>query len=232
MKKHSFKLYLSLWAIQFAIVNLVIFLIPEFVEGSKFKGSFWIGYALIIIAFLSEICCAAYAFKASNLQKMFYRLPLIYISYGSTVSMTVLGSLFMTINFIPQWIAGLICIIIFSINLIIVFKAGTAAKIVDDLDGKVKTQTFFIKSLSIEAEQLMELSSKPETKNLCKRVYEAIQYSDPISNPELSVLENKISAKFDELSLAVRNGSHDITEIAEEITNLISERNKKCKFLK
>ena len=70
-------------------------------------------------------------------------------------------------------------------------------------------------------------------KTECKKVYEAVRYSDPMSNDALSVIEAKITVKMDELSSAV--GADDAAkakEIADELVILVGDRNKKCRTLK
>ena len=67
----------------------------------------------------------------------------------------------------------------------------------------------------------------------CKKVYEAIRYSDPMSNDALASIEGQISIKFEALSAAV--GADDIekvSELANEVIILIGNRNGKCKLLK
>ncbi len=67
----------------------------------------------------------------------------------------------------------------------------------------------------------------------CKKAYEAVRYSDPMSNEALSVIEAKITLKMDELSSAVAtDDAEKAKEIADELVILVGDRNKKCKVLK
>lgn len=78
----NFKSYLSIWAILFAIFNLVVFLTPnELVGFNKFGGAFWSGYIFIVIAFIGQLVASFVALKAENSQKLFYKISLIRISY-------------------------------------------------------------------------------------------------------------------------------------------------------
>ena len=97
----------------------------------------------------------------------------------------------------------------------------------------VKVQTSFIKNLTVDAESILSSAKSEEVKAACKKVYEAVRYADPMSNPELSVIEAKITVMMDELKNAVAgDDSGKVKEIAEEILNLVTDRNKKCKALK
>ena len=73
----------------------------------------------------------------------------------------------------------------------------------------------------------------PELKTEAKKVYEAIRYSDPMSNPALSDLEAQIFNKFNEFSSTVKSENMETTKtVAGELLTLIQNRNKKCKLLK
>ena len=79
----------------------------------------------------------------------------------------------------------------------------------------------------------MARAKDEEAKAQTKKVYEAIRYSDPMSNDALSGVEQQISAKFAELSAAVDEGNSQlIAECAEKLLQLVTERNNKCKVLK
>ena len=77
-------------------------------------------------------------------------------------------------------------------------------------------------------------SAKSETaREECRKVYEAIRYSDPMSNDALAGVEGQITIKFAELSEAVKTDDADkITEAANELVILIGDRNKKCMLVK
>ena len=78
----------------------------------------------------------------------------------------------------------------------------------------------------MEAEKLMARAKTPEAKVTCKKVYEAVRYSDPRSSDGLDEIERKIEAQFS----AFTNTASE--EVAEELLLLIGERNRKCKLLK
>lgn len=211
MKKYSFKLFAVVWSVLFAVFNLAAFVIPPVASENKFEGSFWFGWALAFVGFLINLGCGIWAFKANNLQKMFYRLPLVDLSYTATVSMALVGSVIMIVNTIPQWIAGVVCLGIALVYLIAVAKTATAAFIVEDIDKKVKTGTLFIKSLTVDAESLVLQVKTQEAAAAVRKVSETVRYSDPMSNEALSSAEAQITVKFGELKDAVE--ADDIDEI-------------------
>ena len=232
--KKSFKIYSLIWAICLAVFNVITFVTPnEIGDISKFSGSFWVGYTFITIAFLGQLACAFVAFKAENLKKFFYNIPLFSISYGGLVAMLIVGSIFMAIPVLPEWIAIIICVIILAFNAIAIIKATAAADIVSGIDEKIKTQTFFIKSLSVDAQSLITSAKSDELRAEAKKVYEAIRYSDPMANAALSDLDAQIEKQFNAFSDAVKADDAELAkETADTLVEMVERRNQKCKLLK
>ena len=232
--KKSFKIYSLIWAICFIVFNVITFVTPNEIGGvSKFNGSFWVGYVFITIAFIGQLTCAFVAFKAENLKKFFYNIPLLSISYGGLVAMLIVGSIFMAVPMLPEWIAIIVCVIILAFNAIAIIKATAAADIVSGIDEKIKTQTFFIKSLSGDAQSLMTSAKSDELRAETKNVYEAIRYSDPMANAALSDLDAQLEKQFNAFSDAIKADDAELAkETADTLVEMVERRNQKCKLLK
>lgn len=66
-----------------------------------------------------------------------------------------------------------------------------------------------------------------------KKVYEAVRYSDPMSNAVLVEVEEKIQNGFSDFENAVVSEDFELaSSTADELLSLIDIRNKKCKELK
>lgn len=232
--KKSFKIYSLIWAICLAVFNVITFVTPNEIGGvSKFSGSFWVGYIFITIAFIGQLACAFAAFKAENLKKFFYNIPLLSISYGGLVTMLVVGSIFMAVPALPEWIAIIVCIIILAFNAISAIKATAAANIVNEIDEKVAIQTLFIKSLTDDAQSLMTSAKTDELRAEAKKVYEAVRYSDPMSTDALSRLDSQIKGQFAAFADALRSEDIELAKTnSDELIELIAKREQTCKLLK
>ena len=231
--KKGFRYYAAAWALLFVLFNLLVFVPPRFVgEYDKFGGAFWAGYVGITVAFVGQLVCAHFALKAENAQKLFYNLPLVTVSYTGLVLTLVCGGLCMVVPDLPNWVGALVCLLILVFCAVAVIKAAAAAELVAGVDEKVKTQTQFIKNLTVDAENLCARAQGDAAKAACKKVYEAIRYSDPMSTPALADIESQIALKFNALSTAVTNGADNISALTDELVVFIMERNKKCKVLK
>lgn len=232
--KKNFKFYALIWAILLAVFNLLCFITPNELAGyKKIDATFWVSYAFITLAFIGNLVCAFFAFKEENLKKNFYRLPLVTVSFAGLVVMLVFGSAIMAIPNLPTWIGAVICILVLAFNAIAVIKAFWAAETVGKIDEKIKTQTAFIMDLTADADSILARAKSDPVKAECKKVYEAVRYSDPASNDALSVVEAKITVKMDEFADAVgADDAEKAKEIADELVVLIGDRNNKCKLLK
>lgn len=231
--KKTFKLYIIVWAVLLALFNAIAFVSPGWITHEKYTPSFWIGYVFITLSFIGFLACAGMAFKADSAQKLFYNISLIKISYSALITSFVIGGLCMLISPLPYFVGAIICCAILVANAISVIKATVAIAEVERIDEKIKNQTFFIKSLTVDADTLMAQAQTAEIKAECRKVYEAIRYSDPMSNAALASAEGQITVKFDELSDAVKTGDEEkIATLSNELLILIGDRNKKCKLLK
>ena len=70
-------------------------------------------------------------------------------------------------------------------------------------------------------------------KDEIKKVYEAVRYSDPMSNDALNGIESQITLRMSELVESVEKGDINlVSKNAKEIIVLVNDRNRKGKLLK
>ena len=232
MKKRS-GLYIAAWAVLLALFNVIAFVSVGWAGQEKYTSSFWIGYVLITVMFIGQLICALLAFNADSSKKLFYNISLFRTSYVGLIASFVFGGLCMVISTLPYWIGVILCAIVLAANALSVIKAKAAISEVERIDEKVTAQTFFIRSLTMDAETLMASAKSEAVKVECRKVYEAIRYSDPMSSDALSSVEGQITIKFAELSDAVKaDDAEKVVALANEVVILAGDRNKKCKLLK
>ena len=216
--KKNFKSYALIWVIFLAAFNAIVFLVRPIIPGYEihYGARFWIAWLFIIAAFVGNLLCAKKAFQAENLEKLFYKLPLLTVSFRGLIVTLVLGGGLMLLPNCPAWIAAIVCVAV---------AAFTATH------EKVKSQTQFIKLLTVDAETLLVKAKTPDAKIAAKKVYEALRYSDPMSSEVLGEVEAELAEKFRAFGSAVNTDS-GVTEAAEDLLETLAERNKKCKAAK
>ncbi len=231
--KKVFKFYSAIWTVLLGLFNVITFLSVESLEILQYVPSFWIGYVFITLSFIGQIVCAYFALEGDDIKKTFYNASLITTSYTGLITSFVFGGLCMIISSIPYWVGIILCAIVLVFNIIALIKASVAVDIVSGIDDKVKAKVLFIKSLTVDAENLIACAKSERSKTECKKIYEAFQYSDPISNEILASVETEIAIKFSNLSDAVVTDDLEaVCSLANELMILIDKRNKKCKVLK
>ena len=231
--KKGIKFYLPCWAIALAVFNVITFAVPITVNVNKFTPAFWIGYTFITLMFIAQLVCSIVFFKQDNNDKRFLNIPVISLSYTALLVSIIFGAVAMAVPFIPYWVGIILDVLIVAFYAIAIISSKAATDTIENIDKKVKAQTFFIKSLTVDAESLLPRAKSDETKAIAKKVYEVIRYSDPMSNEALSPVESQITIKFNEFSNAVVEDNKPLAEsIGNELIILVNDRNKKCKILK
>ncbi len=220
--KKNFKIYAVAWAAALIIYFALSLVLP---------GVNYIALALTVLAFCVQLGCAYFALKEENLTKVFYGIATVKVSYIGLIITAVVSlvSVFLTIG---RMLGAVICLVVLLITVIAVLKAQAAAEIVSEVDEKVKVKTSFIKSLTANALTLSQKAKSPEAKAACKKVYEAISLSDPVSNAALYEVENRLSVKFGEFAAAVTSSGANIDTLADDVVEIVAERNNMCKLLK
>ena len=231
--KKRFGSYTIGWAVLLALFNVIAFVSPGWIWFEKYDAAFWIGYAFITATFLGQLACAWFALKEESATKLFYKVSLITTSYTGLIVTFVIGGLCMLISPLPYWIGILICSIVLAANILAVIKAAAVVDEVQKIDDKVKTQTEFIKTLAADAQLLIAKAQSEAVKAECKKVYEAIRYSDPMSNEKLAILENEIAKMLAMFANAIAaDDSEKAADIAKELLVLVDSRNQKCRLFK
>ena len=231
--KKVFRSYILIWGVLLGLFNVIAFVSVGWIGQEKYTPSFWIGYVFITLAFIGQLACAKKTFDSKNATRLFYNLPLITISWTGLIVSFIVGGLCMLISPLPYWVGVILCAIVLVITAIAVLKADVAAEVVTAIDEKIKVQTFFIKALTVDAEGLLARAQSEEVKAECKKVYEAVRYSDPMSNDVLAACESQITLKIAELTDAVQgNDAEAVKKAAREVMILVDDRNKKCRLLK
>lgn len=199
----------------------------------RYDAPFIINIAIVFVGFILALAATLIACKnEDSMSKKFLGVSVVYTGIKYFTVLFVVSAVSAFFGF-GKWIQIIAAIVLTALGVIELVKAKTAADIVDSVDKKVKEKAFFIKNLTVDAESILERAKSDTVKTECKKVYEAVRYSDPMSNDALSVIEAKITVKMDDFSFAVtEDKAKEVKEIAEEIIILIGDRNKKCKALK
>ena len=231
--KKIFKYYMIAWALLFIAFNAISYLVPGWPTLEKTSLSFWIGFALINIAFIGHLICACMAFKGKTTKNAFYNISLWKVSCAGLIINFVIGLICMIVSPLPYWVGTIVCFIVLVLHILAVIKAKLAVELVTAVDEKTGQTTAFIYDMRSESESLLTSAKTDDVKALCKKVRDAFKFSDPMSNDALASVEEQIAVQFRTFGEAVRADDAELTQATiKELLALISERNNKCKRLK
>lgn len=230
MKKRNLLIYGVVWALCLAVLNLAAFLSPNEIGGqSKYGATFWVSYGVVTAAFIGHLICAVVAFRAKNPTRFFYRVPLLLVSYGGIVATLIAGAVFVSIPSLPDWIAIVVSVAVLAFDAIAVLQSCAVAAAVSDLDDAITANTFRMRELIADAEDLLHTVPE-ECREPAKRVYEALRYSDPVSAEGTAEAEDRIATQFYAFRDAALEGDHELApRLADALFGLIDERNRLCK---
>lgn len=222
VKKNNLMSYLVL-GIVFALFNVIAFVIP-----TDKTATFWTAYVSSVVAFAVQIPLWKIALgKKDALKSKFLSIPVIHVGITYLIIQLIAFAIFMIFPTLPVWLAVVVCTIILAISALCAIAGQAGGNEINRVEEKIKVKRAFIQFLQTDIEMLAESETDAETKAALKKLAEKVRFSDPMSHEMLGELESRISAKVEEMKMAA-----DKKALIEEVTTLLTERNKKCKILK
>ncbi|MCR5611822.1 MAG: hypothetical protein K6F68_08365 [Clostridiales bacterium] len=235
MIRKSIPFYVGVWGISLALFAILCFVIPSLIPGlnATWGVSFWVPFALILLAFAVNLVCAVFTLKAENASRTFYRIPLLRISWISLIVISVCALIFRILPAGLMWAAAVLCVIVCVISAAALLKAGAAAVVAEAVDNRVADETAFIRDVTLRLEGIARCAKDEETRRICNAVYEAARYSDPRSSAALSDIEAQIDTVAASFEKAVADNDGDgIKKAGDELLGLFSRRGSQCKRMK
>jgi len=216
------------------IIILAVYNVIAFVLPFDRDGGFWAGYGFSMLALLLTAGVSFYAFQREGIKSKVYGMPLISVVWRYLIIQLVVGFLQMALQkYIPFQYGIVANVILLGACLIGLISVDAGKAEIERVDEKVKEKVFYIKSLQADVEGYVDRALNESIKKVLKELGETIRYSDPMSNPQLAAIENKIENKTAILSEAVEKADDDLIKgLCNELQQLFAERNRKCKILK
>lgn len=214
--------YLAL-AIGFGLMNVIVFAVPTLKTVT-----FWIAYGFSVVAFGLQIGIWQFAFSHSgSLKSKALGIPVVHVGLIYLAAQLVALVVFTALPLIDSWVALVACAVLLALTGISIVGTEFGKQEINRIDNQIQGKVFFIKSLQVDAELLVQQETDPETKTALEKLAEQIRYSDPMSHQALAGLENQIADKLSALKTA-----EDKATLINELDSLLTERNKKAKLLK
>lgn len=228
--RRYYKYYITCWLATIIAFNTITFVVVSSNIGfAELTPSFWIGYSFNMLSFIGNLLASNIFFKKDTKDKIFFNLSIIQIAILILIVSLIAGIISMTVTAIPYWIGVVADVLILTIYCIAVTNAVASVKIAESKSKQIKDETSFIKTLISEAENLKISVINEDIKKTANKIYEAIRYSDPVSNCNLKAINEEIKNEFEAFKNAVKDNDVELANaIAANLLALIDKRNKQC----
>lgn len=212
-----------------ALIILAIFNIAAFLLPLNHSVTFWIGYSFVTLSVILFVAVMLFLFDTKEKNKLFLRLPLVTVSWIYLLLQIILG-IWQIPNFtLPYFVALIINCLLTGFFIIAVLTSKAAGDSIAKKDEQVSEKSFFIQNM-----QVFLSSVKTDNEELAGKINllaDDFRFSDPMSHSLLSELEKQIEAKV----IILKSDVSDFKKASKDIdciSDLLKERNQKCKLLK
>ncbi len=222
-KKKTVGMSLAVFAIAFAIYNLLVFMIFK-PEGPVF----WMSYAFAVLAFGLQIVGMYLSFKELSVKAVFFGIPLAQFTLFYLFAELFVSTVFMifrNINWKLPFVIQIILLAVYGVVAIVTIATRDAAVAVKD---NVQKKATTMRLNTVEIEMLMDSAKDPELKSQLRRLSETVRYSDPMTNDFVADLDARIKQEVFELQMHCEDENVPAAkESVKRLQHLYVERNKK-----
>jgi len=224
MKKQKNLLLTGLiYAILLGVFNMLVFVI------FKIRSNvFWMSYGFMTLAFIVQIVSIFLSFKKSDVETVFFGIPLASFSVFYLIAELCIGTIFMIFQRIGITISVVIQILILAGFVVIAIIALMARDTVQSIGDNIKQKVVEHKTIQIDVDLLVKSCTDLELKAKLKKLSETIKYSDPIVNDTVADVEQRIHQKVSELRIYCENSAvEEALKTCSALEMLYIERNRK-----
>ena len=230
MKKKNLLSMLAVYGIVLAVYILAFLIIP-FKKGA----SAWICFGFSIVAFFAGSAISVFAFDKKDLKSKFYGFPIFKVGSIYVAAQLALGIVLCVIGAfidIPYWITLLLSVIVLAVAAIGVIATGSARSNIENIEKTTEKEIQTHKVFTLNIEGIIDICNNDDVKVKLKKLAEDFKYSDPVSNKNTESIEDDIILKLESLKKNVNANPDKVFVDIQEVSNLLSERNRICKAFK
>lgn len=212
-----------------ALIILALFNVMAFLLPVVHTISFWIGYSFVTLSIILFLAVMLFLLHADEKDRTFLRFPLVYIAWIYLVLQVGVGVVQIALFAFPYVLALIIDCVLTGFFIIAILASSAAGEAIEKQEAHVAQKVYFIQNM-----QLLVSEIKTDDRELADKLnllLEDIKYSDPMSHSMLSELEKQIETKIVILKSEVLDKEKAAADI-DCISDLLKERNQKCKMLK
>ena len=193
-------------------------------------------YIFSVVALVFGFGVTGYAFsKGDDIKSKVYGFPIFRLGVIYTAVQIIFTLIIAAIGFfaaVPAWIVWVVSIVFAGLAAIGVIAADSTRDIITEQEKSSEAQTKAIKYFRLDMGGIADRCTDAELKKSIEKFADELKYSDPVSSDELEEIEKNISDGIDKLSALVNEDTEAAKKQVDELTRLLSDRNRRCKALK
>lgn len=215
-------------------VVLFVFMLAFLVIPFPKPASSWISFIFAVTAILFNLYTCWLAFKkCKTVMSAVYAYPVLHIGWIYAAAQLALSVIFCVIGCfvaVPYWAALILAVIMLGAAAVGVIVTDNARDVVEEVEEQEHKTTRTVSQFQISISAIINACKDDAIKGELQNLRTAFLYSDPVSNPATTAIEEKIESELQELKVLVSVGiAEKILEKATQIRELLNERNDLCK---
>ncbi|MCD8091197.1 MAG: hypothetical protein LUD81_11370 [Clostridiales bacterium] len=217
------------------IVLLLVFQVIAFVPPFVHNTTFWFSYIFGCVSILTAMVYIKYAYRNSEtLKSRFYNFPVVYVCGMYVLCQLILSIVFMALaSKTYSWIGIILFAVMLGFVIIVCYSVTEAVPVIESIDVKSKQNVQFMKTTGAEIKAIRLSCEKPAIKSELAKLEELIRYSDPVSDPSLFDIENRIDELCKQLESEVDNKDEkQVLATIFQLKKTVEKRNILCKAAK
>lgn len=151
--KKSWIMTAIIYAIVFAVFNLLVFVIAK-----EKNGVFWMSYAFMCLAFVIQIVSMLLALRTLETETVFMGIPLASLSLYYFFAAIFVGAVFMFFQNAPFKLALVLQVLVLAVYVIVAILALMSRDVVQDVNDNLKENVEAIKTLTVDVDVFIPTS--------------------------------------------------------------------------
>ncbi|MFI3200087.1 MAG: hypothetical protein R3Y54_00995 [Eubacteriales bacterium] len=214
----------------FAFISTLSFFVVEV------ESNFIMAYVFILLGIGGLLYATIYAENHNKSYPWVLSIPMLSFKYLMVEAIISLAIVFpeQTVGFsLPTIWFFIIHVAVLAYFVIRIMMLQRGVDYVQKFDEKAEDDRYFMQTLKVETELLVNKVSERESKLALKKLADTARYTHPTSKASVAGIEQSILLKMSELNTVVQEqNSEQIISFSNEIIELLSERNLRCKAMK
>lgn len=231
IKKINFP-FVIIEAVIMVAFSIIAFAVCD--QANYSTGGFIASYIFLWVFALANVV-AMYVFNKVNdrrgaVQDYMYIVPAAGVCLGLSLIFSIIFLACKPDRALWAVILNIILLVFYIGYLVIILYF---IKGISEQRAKTRKKVNFIRFLTADIDSALAVAEDPVNKEELTKLRDDIRFSDPMSADELKEVELKLMELADELKKYVEEKKTDSTsECVRQMSNLLAERNRKCKILK